>query len=318
MTEPYWSVMVPTRNAHLPYLEDALGSVLQQDPGAGEMEIVVLEDRSSTSAATQRAVDRIGKGRVQFINTSRSQGIGEAWNSCIKRAAGKVLHILHQDDIVLPGFYDALRRGFESCSDVGAAFCRHAFIDDSCQRTGVSHQEREQPGVLQFLDRELAYRQLIHCPSIAVRRDVYEQIGAFRPDLKFVLDWEMWLRIAQRYPIWYEPEVLAAYRIHGGAETSRLAQVAEDIREVRCFLDEVRSRVPDLDPARLAESRAYHAVNAVIRAETLFRNRLFSGCLKQLFEAMRLSPSPPVLAQILRFGARVLSSAGRKLAPSRQ
>ena len=45
--------------------------------------------------------------------------------------------------------------------------------------------------------------------SIAVRREAYECLGGFDARLKCSEDWEMWVRIAARYPIWHEPAPLA-------------------------------------------------------------------------------------------------------------
>ena len=51
---------------------------------------------------------------------------------------------------------------------------------------------------------------------------MYERLGGFRGDLCHALDWEMWVRVAASYPVWYEPRVLAVYRRHRGNESSRL------------------------------------------------------------------------------------------------
>ena len=49
------------------------------------------------------------------------------------------------------------------------------------------------------------------------------------------LDWDMWQRIALAYPIWYEPELLACYRVHTGSETMRLRRMGGD------FADEAKA-----------------------------------------------------------------------------
>jgi len=40
------------------------------------------------------------------------------------------VHILHQDDLVLPGFYDRLMKGTMSPGNVGLMYCRYAFMDE--------------------------------------------------------------------------------------------------------------------------------------------------------------------------------------------
>ena len=106
---PFWSVMIPTYNPRADYLEETLNSVLQQDPGPDQMQIEVVDDCSNDNTASE-VTRRIGAGRVTFHAESQNRGLANNWNRCIERARGHWVHILHQDDIVLPGFYDRLRK----------------------------------------------------------------------------------------------------------------------------------------------------------------------------------------------------------------
>src|SRR5438067_8681030 len=124
---PFWSVMIPTYDPRADYLEETLLSVRKQDKGPDEMQIEVIDDCSKESTALE-VTHRVGAGRVAFHRESENRGLANAWNRCIERARGHWVHILHQDDIVLPGFYDRMRKGVE-CSDAGAIFCRHAITD---------------------------------------------------------------------------------------------------------------------------------------------------------------------------------------------
>lgn len=311
--QPFWSVMIPTYNPAESYLKETLQSVLREKVGTQQMEIVVVDD-CSPNVDTGDLVRKYGSDGVEYVRNAQNLGLAGTWNTCIERARGQVVHVLHQDDVVFPGFYTALGRGFEACPGAGAAFCRHSFLDERSVQTGVSRLERETPGLLSDFQCELACRQLIHCPAIAVRKRVYDQVGKFRSDLRFVLDWDMWLRIALKYPMWFEPALLAGYRIHSGAETSRLALMAADAEEVREFLRGVSSKVEGLDQSRLREAFSHYARMAVVRAEILFGHRQFSGCFRQLFAAFRLSLSPEVFGELSGFAARVVRSAGRRLA----
>ena len=58
------------------------------------------------------------------------------------------MHILHGDDIVLPGFYERLQAGIEKEAVVGAAFCRYFHMDENGHWQVISQLERETPGIL--------------------------------------------------------------------------------------------------------------------------------------------------------------------------
>jgi hypothetical protein len=155
-------------------------------------------------------------------------GLAGNWNRCIALSRGRWVHILHQDDLVLPGFYERLSRADQAEPRPGAAFCQHAHIDAAGNWQKISGLERRSPGLIEdWLERIVDYPRLV-CASIVVRRDVYEHLGGFLPDLIYALDWEMWVRIALYYSVWYEPTVLACYRIHDKGETARLRKLGMD------------------------------------------------------------------------------------------
>ena len=232
VARPFWSVMIPTYNCDA-LLEQTIRCVLDQDPGVDQMQIAIVDDRSPNGRSREIAT-RLAPERIEFHEQPSNIGLAGNWNSCIERSRGRWVHILHQDDLILPGFYDRLGRASVERPDIGAAFCRHKFIDGEGNVSRLSGLEQEQAGLFGGWIEKITYDQRIQCPSIVVKRSVYEQIGGFCPELLYGLDWEMWVRIAFRYPYWYEPEALACWREHEKSETRRLArqnvQISDTIR----------------------------------------------------------------------------------------
>jgi glycosyltransferase involved in cell wall biosynthesis len=232
---PFWSAMIPAYNPPKDYLEQTLRSVLAQDPGPEQMQIEVVDDCSPKVDVTA-LVREIAGDRVIVSQTPKNLGLAGCWNTCIERSLGEWVHIFHQDDVVLPGFYAALRQGIESDSQVGLAFCRHIFLDSDGHWLGLSAIEQPVAGRFPEANIRLTEMQRIQTPAVVVRREAYEQLGGFRTDLSFALDWEMWCRIANRHAVWFEPRVLAAYRSHPASASSRLARNGEDVRDtLRCI-----------------------------------------------------------------------------------
>ena len=54
----------------------------------------------------------------------------------------------------------------------------------------------------------------------------------------------MWVRIASRYDVWYEPAVLAQYRRHAGGETARLRAAGEIASDVVATIEVLSSSLP--------------------------------------------------------------------------
>ena len=229
--KPFWSVMMPVYRPSEQFFRLALESVLQQDEGPEQMQIEVVDD-CSPDVDVEAMVRDIGKGRVAFYRSPKNQGLAGNWNNCIARSRGKWVHIFHQDDLVCHGFYKALARAdAEGGEKVGAAFCRHAFMEEDGVWLAFSEIHARRATILGNWVRLIGSEQKIQTPAIVVRREAYEKVGGFRNDLAYLLDLEMWQRISLEWEFWFEPQFLAAYRMHSDSETSRLVENCSDIKD---------------------------------------------------------------------------------------
>jgi hypothetical protein len=223
------------------------------------------------------------------------------------------VHILHQDDSVLPGFYNTLRKGAEQ-SDAGAIFCRHAFTNSNGNWIHLSELHREAAGLLDDWHARITVQCEIQCAAIAVRRRVYEQLGGFLPHLHYVADWEMWQRIAAQFPFWFEPSILACYRRHETSATSRMRLDAADTRDVRHMIDLTMTYHAPARGRMLAnKARSSWAEVAVFHARELLVKVGFAPAWRQIAEAVRLSHSPRVVGKIFSFLTLWLRITGSRL-----
>jgi glycosyltransferase involved in cell wall biosynthesis len=201
----------------------AIASVLAQAPSADQMQISVVDDASERSdvAALVHAADPAG--RVELIRNDRRLGLGGNWNRAVAFARGDLVHLLHQDDYVLPGFYGRMHEIFRRTPSIGMAFCRCRIVDGDNRLIKTSSRLRWTAGTIHGWLPKIAERQRVQCPAAVVARSTYESVGGYRTDLHLALDWEMWVRIAARHEVGFEPRTLAAYCRHEANESSRLA-----------------------------------------------------------------------------------------------
>jgi glycosyltransferase involved in cell wall biosynthesis len=291
--------MIPTYNARSDYLEETLRGILAQAPDPQQMQIEVLDD-CSPDGGPMEAVQKIAGDRVKVHREPKNLGLAKIWNRCIERAQGEWVHILHQDDVVMPGFYEALRKGIESDPGVGAAFVRHVTIDPDGHWRVISDVERETAGRLENWHERITVHQQIQCAAIVVHRSVYEKLGGFLPQLCFTLDWEMWQRIAAHYPFWFEPSILAGYRQHPASATSRLRLAAADIRDVRDMIEITASYHSGEQGRKLVrQAREVSAINAIANSRHLFMTGHYKVGRRQIAEALRLSHSWLVICELI-------------------
>ncbi len=299
--------MIPTYHC-AQYLEQTLRSVLDQDPGPEAMEIVVVDDHSVHDDPSQ-VVRHVGRGRVEFVRQDSNQGHVRTFNHCLQRSRGEVVHLLHGDDWVEPGFYAAADRAFRSGEDLAGFLCRFVYAHDASGLRQDGPQLRETPGVLDGWLEHLAVRQRVQAPSTVVRRAVYERIGGFDLGVNgYGEDWEMWLRVAAAGPVWWEPERLAAYRVRAGSlsDPSRLRSNMVDMRRViglnrltlRAHLPAERAD----DLTRQAEELL--AVSLLRRSHRALLAGDRHSPLDVVREVLTLSPKPRRLAASARLLAR--------------
>jgi glycosyltransferase involved in cell wall biosynthesis len=300
---PFWSVMIPTYHCAR-FLRKTLESVLAQDPGREVMQIEVVDD-GSTLDDPASVVTEVGQGRVAFYRQPQNVGHTKNFEICLKRARGKVIHLLHGDDYVLNGFYHKLQQAFETQPEIGAAFCRQIFMDDAGNWEAYSPLEQPESGLLNSGLERLAREQRIMTPSIVVRRDVYERLGGFDSRLICSEDWEMWVRIAAQFPVWYQTEPMAVYRMHSASNTGRHVRNGDDMRYTRMAIEIFKSYLPEDKADRLSKkARETYALSALDTAYSMFLKRDLSAMLVQIREAIYLSHSPKVIRRMGHFLAR--------------
>ena len=90
--------MIPTYNRET-YLEHTIMSVLKNDFNSEDVQIEII-DNCSTQIDIEKFVKKIGDPRVTFFKQPRHVSMSENWTTCIQRAKGRWVYILHDDDMV--------------------------------------------------------------------------------------------------------------------------------------------------------------------------------------------------------------------------
>lgn len=265
-------------------LRETLASVISQAPDAGVVQIAVVDD-ASTQTDVRSLIDSLPGGeRVALHPSSRRLGLAGNWNRAIDLARGDLIHLLHQDDFVASGFYERMAQAFRRQPAIGMAFCRSRIVDAAGHHLKTNSRQAWRPGVLANWLERIAERQRVQTPAAVVSRAVYRAVGGYRADLQQAVDWEMWVRIAASYPVWYQPQVLAVFRRHGVSESARLeasGAVWEDL--VRAIVINARSFPGAIRDDLVSRSAGWYAGSAIRSA----RARLAAGEIDLAREAVR-------------------------------
>ena len=297
---PRWTVLIPTYNTG-PYLEEAIASVLAQDSGPDMMEIIVVDDHS-TRDDPEAVVNRVGKGRVRFIRQKANVGKVRNYATGLLASRGELIHQLHADDRIRPGFYSAMEAAFGKFPGAGAFFCESFYIDESGDVTGRTGKERPDTGLVDGFLEKIVAGQRIQTPSIVVPRHVYESLGGFDGRLDMVEDWEMWTRIATSYPIGFVAEPLAEYRASPEGATVKGLLSGQMVSQTRTML----SIVDEYLPRDVLERQRDHRDRELAQALTQFipflvDKRHFGTVARTWLDVLRFSAHPRAIYRLLYF-----------------
>ncbi len=297
--------MIPVYNSGK-YLEETLESVLRQAPPYAQMQIEVVDD-CSTDIDVQELVRRVGGGRIGYFRQPCNVGSLRNFETCLNLSRGHYIHLLHADDIVHEGFYERLGTLFATYPELGAAFCRYRYIDENGKVLFYHHAEAPVDCVLANWLQRLAEQQRIHYACIAVKREVYEQLGGFC-GVHYGEDWEMWARIATRYSFGYTPEVLASYRRHTNSISGHAVNTGKNIDDLVYVMNKINTYLPEEHQKEsLAKARKFYAFFAVRTADRVWLEaRNHNAALAQIRKAWQLHRDIPLAYAIVKVLAKIV------------
>jgi len=263
---PRWSVMIPTFNC-AKYLRQTLESVLAQAPDPDDMQIEVVDD-CSTKDDPGLVVRETGRGRVAFYRKPENGGAIPNFNTCIQRSRGHLVHILHGDDYIMPGFYERIGKAAARHDEVALIASRAFIVDEENVVTGVTNRLSEMECGTRSLE-SFFYGTPIQAPGIVVRRSFYEAHGGFLPNLVHAADCEMWARAVGLAGGLVTAEVLACYRTFAANDSGRLTRTAENLRDIERLNHIFAARYTGFDGRRAAQRIS---LMALVQAERFARN----------------------------------------------
>jgi glycosyltransferase involved in cell wall biosynthesis len=302
---PLWSVMIPVYNCGT-FLKETLLSVLVQKIPEQHMQIEVVDD-ASTDIDVQQLVQEVGKGRISYYRQAQNVGSLRNFETCLNRAKGHLVHLLHGDDYVGQGYYTQIGQLLNQYPEAGAAFCRYRCVNEKGEKVYDKTPERSTACLLSNWLLKISERQHVQYVAMTVRRSVYEQVGGFYA-LEYGEDWEMWVRIASRFPVAYIPETLAYYREHAQSISGSRFSSGQHLRDLATAMHLIQQHLPEEARSHvLKKSQRYYAGYGLKVAQKLWRNvPNQNSTLAQIHEALQLCKSPVLYLISLRLHTMML------------
>ena len=225
------SVCLPTYNG-ADYVEEALRSILNQS--YRDFELLVVDDGSTDT--TLDIVQSFSDPRIQLHRNPERLGIPANWNRCLELAAGELVCLFHQDDVMLP---ENLERKVQLLSADETVGFVHSGVETLAEESAPSSfadwiEDTTEDSVWdgpEYFRSLLLNGNRVCAPTVLARRSALLEQGGFDPDLGFACDYAMWLRLCLTYRVGFLARPLVRYRWHGG-NASHAYQFERGVEEI--------------------------------------------------------------------------------------
>lgn len=307
---PLISIIVPVFNTNPLFLERCIESVLKQRYANWQLCITDDASRDSTILSYLEKVAAADE-RIVFRRSPQNGGISRASNLSLESAKGEFIVLLDHDDELHPFALLEVVRRLNEVHDCALIYSDEDKIDD--------FRRRSQPAFKPDFDLDMfrAFDYLGHL--VALRRDIVDRIGGFRPSSDGAQDWDLLLRaveVAGPAAVSHIPKPLYHWRIHDDSTSTNLLSKPYVRNAWIHVLSEHLSRVDD---AATVEPGVYFGTMRVKYGKQ-DQNRIAAfirmedGDYQSALIETLLEPEPNSLYQIADCVVRRLPSEGQSSA----
>lgn len=257
MTDSLISVIIPTYNRAW-VVRDAIDSVLGQSHA--DFELIVVDDGSTDGTA--RVLGAYGD-RLRVIRQDRG-GVSAARNRGIAASSGALIALLDSDDLWLPDKLAVQADFFHK--NPAALICQteEIWIRNGL-RVNPGKKHRKASGMIFERSLELC---LVSPSAVMARRDLFDIVGLFDENLPACEDYDLWLRVGSRFPVYLIDRPLIVKR---GGHADQLS------RQPSLDRYRIQSLQKLIEAGRLHPSQRDAAVIALRKKCAVYAN----GCLKR-------------------------------------
>jgi glycosyltransferase involved in cell wall biosynthesis len=254
------------------------------------VEVIVVDDASTDETGT---VCRNLAG-IKYVRVDRNQCVAGARNLGLLASCGEYVTFLDDDDLRLPGSLDHQVKLLGADKLAGLIYGQAVCVDQS----GIpTHQIYPQLCPHGDVFWNLLGQNFIPCGSAVFRRSCLNRVGLLDDSIPGLDDWDLWIRIAELYPIIALEEPVLHWRRStppSGQGTSEAADlVSKSVRQFRqCWQKLPRAEIAPYRIRREAwrhfsANMAAHLSWEVLRA---WRHRQSVQATRNFFVLLSLGP----------------------------
>lgn len=220
---PLVSVLISVYNGEKT-IRETIQSILDQT--FQDFEIVIINDGSTDS--TLEIVNRIQDSRIKVFSYPNA-GLNASRNRGISHASGEYVSFIDADDLWTADKLEGQLKALQENPNAAVAYSWTDYIDENSQflRPGPHHNFTGD------VFAKLLLADFIGSGSNPlIRKSAFAEVGNFDESIKGGQDWDMWLRLARRYPFAVVPSVQILYRQYATSWSANARRQEEGFKRI--------------------------------------------------------------------------------------
>jgi len=253
MSLPQVSVIMSVYNGER-YLEESIDSVLNQQ--FGDFEFLIYDDGSRDNTA--EIVNSKKDTRIKFLRSEVNQGLFPALNKLIAAAKGKYIRLWSYDDVMKPHCLATEIEFYEHNPQLGFCYCNRDEIDGQGRLMPPVETDATPAIVLPLLATQLMFYWGCLPGNISVvmiKKETLQEMGGFDSNFYQTADFDLWVRISEKYSIGCIREPLVLIRCHSEQFSRWKKMILVIMKENRQIYERLLKRMP---PELISYARQYH------------------------------------------------------------
>jgi glycosyltransferase involved in cell wall biosynthesis len=234
---PSVSVCIPVYNGET-FLAETMRSVLDQT--YRDFELVVLDNASTD--ATGWIARSFGDPRVRVERNPTTLPQPDNWREVVRRCRAPLVKLVCADDLLHPRCLEYQVGPMEADPGLAVVAARRHMVDE---RSRVLVPRRGLGGMTGVRSSVEVARRVVRNGAnpigepngVLFRREHYFAAGGWRPERRWVMDLDLWMRLLQYGEFLGLPETLAAFRV--GRESLTAENAAAIYAEQKEFIEEL-------------------------------------------------------------------------------
>jgi glycosyltransferase involved in cell wall biosynthesis len=218
--KPLVSISIPTYNSAAT-IENTIQSILKQT--YDNLEINVLDDCSKDN--TVELVESIRDDRIKMYRNERNLGMVGNWNRCLEVAAGEFVKIVCADDLLDETAIEKEVAAMIASPGANLVESDTRLVDINGKKTGSFPRYRKSGIVAgkEVAKTSIIWNNFFGAPvNNLIRKNILDKVGGFDPNFTYILDFEMWMRIACEGDIFIIHEQLNSFTVRNDSNTGNL------------------------------------------------------------------------------------------------